>query len=616
LRFSAAGVGALARGIEVPSRSGREEAQPAPEAASREPAVLGDLVPHQGPRPGSPGRCPSELFDPEAQVELIGGSNTPIVTRRFRVAPSSAERTVSGRLTALVLVAVVAGAVIAGLLGAHRTSAHQPIRVHAGRIRPARVPPGAILMTVSRRTRGRAIEPGFLGLSLEYTAVEGYAGRDPKELNPVFLQLARNLTPDQAPVLRIGGDTTDWTWWPVPGVPKPGGIRYSLGPGFVHVTAALAHALGAKLILGINLEADSETIAAAEARALVRGIGRRSVEALELGNEPELYGSFAWYKTPAGGHVTGRPAGYDFTQFDGDFSRVSAALPNVPLAGPATGAPQWIPGLGSFLAGQPRVRVATLHQYPLKRCDMPAATAVYPSVARLLSRAASHGLADSVAPYVRLAHQRHVSLRIDELNSVSCGGAPGVSDVFASALWALDASFQMVRVGVDGVNIHTFPRATYGLFRFQRRHGRWHASVAPEYYGLLMFARAAPPDSHLLRWSGTLGRVHAWATRTSEGPVHIVLINESSVQTRPLAVRVAGARGLASLERLEAPSLTARTGVTLGGQSFGSATTSGLLAGRPQLSLLAPVSGDYVVKLPPASAAMLTLAQSPGRYGP
>ena len=113
----------------------------------------------------------------------------------------------------------------------------------------------------------------------------------------MFEQLIRNLSPGQAPDLRIGGDTTDWTWWPVPGVAKPRGIRYSLDKNWVGVTAALAHALGARLILGINFELDSKTDAAAEAQALVNGIGPASIEALELGNEPELYGSFSWYKT-------------------------------------------------------------------------------------------------------------------------------------------------------------------------------------------------------------------------------------------------------------------------------------------------------------------------------
>ena len=69
-------------------------------------------------------------------------------------------------------------------------------------------------------------------------------------------------------------------------------MTYALTPGWTAVTRALARALGARLILGINLEADSTAVAGTEADALVAGIGRGRIEALELGNEPELYGSF------------------------------------------------------------------------------------------------------------------------------------------------------------------------------------------------------------------------------------------------------------------------------------------------------------------------------------
>ena len=48
------------------------------------------------------------------------------------------------------------------------------------------------------------------------------------------------------------------------------------------------------------------------------------------------------------------------------------------------------------------------------------------------------------------------------MNSVACGGKAGVSDTFASALWALDALFAVARSGADGVNLHMFPRARYG----------------------------------------------------------------------------------------------------------------------------------------------------------
>ena len=61
------------------------------------------------------------------------------------------------------------------------------------------------------------------------------------------------------------------------------------------------------MILGLNLAADSPEVAATEARVLTDGIGKSYVQALELGNEPELYGGFAWYRTPDGRPVTARP---------------------------------------------------------------------------------------------------------------------------------------------------------------------------------------------------------------------------------------------------------------------------------------------------------------------
>jgi Glycosyl hydrolase family 79 C-terminal beta domain len=501
----------------------------------------------------------------------------------------------------LAVVAVLAVAGVAGCGASHAASAQE---------QAAPTTAAALSVTVGKPT-GRTIPPGFLGLSLEYPALAAYAGSDANAINPVFLQLIRNLSPGQAPNLRIGGDTTDWTWWPVPGVPKPGGIKYTLTPTWVRVTGALAHQLGARLILGVNFEADSTRVADAQAQALIAGIGRSSIEALELGNEPELYGSFTWYTTPSGRHVTGRPNGYDFGDYQGDFTRVSASLPRLPLAGPATGAPKWIPETGPFLAAHPRVRVATLHRYPLQQCFRPAASPVYPSIAHLLAPAASQGLADSVAPYVGVAHARHVALRVDEMNTVSCGGAPGISNAFVSSLWALDAVFQMARVGVDGVNIHTYPGAPYELFTFTRRNGQWRGFVAPEYYGLLMFAQAAPAGARLLSVSGASGALKAWATRAPDGTVRVVLINEDTARSHTVTLHVAGASAPATLERLRGKGISARTGVTLGGQTFGTDTATGTLAGHSALAMVAPSGGAYVVKLPTASAAMLTIGGAP-----
>jgi hypothetical protein len=465
----------------------------------------------------------------------------------------------------------------------------------------------ATVLTVKASAHGSVIRPGFLGLSLEYSTIIPYAGGDPTALDPVFVQLIRNLSPGQRPQLRIGGDSTDWAWWPTSSVPRPPGIRIDLTPQWLGVTSALAESLNARTILGINLEADNGKLAGAEARTLVSSIGRGRVEALELGNEPELYHSFGWYRNAAGLEVPGRSAGWSFPRYAQDFSKIGRALPPLSLAGPAIGAPGWLRDTEGFVAAQPRVRIVTVHRYPLQQCGMPSASPKYPSVANILSPATSAGLADSVVPYVADAHAHGEAIRIDEINTVSCGGAAGVSNAFVSALWTVDALFEMARVGVDGVNVHTYRGATYELFTFNRVNGTWTGYVAPQYYGMLLFAQAAPPGSRLELVDGTGGPIRAWATRARDGHTRVVLINDDTGHARTVAVRAPGAGGAASLERLLAPGVHATSGVTLGGQSFGPATTTGLLAGAAQIASVGAERGAYRVRLPAASAALLML---------
>jgi Glycosyl hydrolase family 79 C-terminal beta domain len=497
-------------------------------------------------------------------------------------------------VTDVVLVAaVVVAIVVLGLTSSRSGGASGP----------------AVAATVDRDATGRVIPAGFLGLSFEYPSLESYAGDDPLAINPVFEQLVRNLAPGQAPMLRIGGDSSDSTWWPISGMAQPPGVTFSLSQRWVQVTRALSAALGAKLILGINLEAGSPELAAVEASSLVNGIGSSSVRALELGNEPELYGSFAWYHTPNGRSVTGRPPGYDFTAFRSDFTGSANALPPVPLAGPAFGDFAWVTHLNEFLAAEPRVSLVTLHRYPLQRCFVSRRSPSYPTISHLLSAAASTGLADHFAHYAATARTRGHPLRIDELNTVSCGADPKISNTFASALWALDTLFEMARVGVEGVNIHTFPGAGYDMFTFSRADGRWRASVAPEYYGLLMFAQAAPLGSRLLAVSGaTKNPIKIWATLGPDRWIRVVVINKDLHRARAVALGVPSVRGAATVERLQAASVRASTGVTLGDQSFGSETETGMLPGSSHAVSLRPINGTYTVRLPAASAALLALA--------
>jgi hypothetical protein len=211
-------------------------------------------------------------------------------------------------------------------------------------------------------------------------------------------------------------------------------------------------------------------------------------------------------------------------------------------------------------------------------------------------------------PFVTIAHRHRLSFRIDETNSVACGGKLGLSDTFASALWVIDALFSMARSGVDGVNIHIFPGARYSLFQFRRSTFNRRVLVHPEYYGLLMFARAVPPGARLLTVRAIRAQnIRAWAARGPDGTRRIVLINDSRSRARIVFVRVSPLRVNAGLERLLAPGIRSTSGVTIAGQGFGVASQSGMLAGRYREERVRPTAFGYEVMLPAASAALLTV---------
>jgi hypothetical protein len=466
----------------------------------------------------------------------------------------------------------------------------------------------AVAATVGSTPTGQAMAQGFTGLSFEYGALHSYTGRDPDHVNPVLLNLMRNLAPGgQTTVLRIGGNSADKTWWPIRGQIPPGGINYSLNPGWMRTTQALAKAIGAKMIMGVNLAGGRPAVAAAEARALVAGVGKRSIQAFEIGNEPDVYGMFPWYRARDGRVFFARGHNYSLSGFIKQFSRWRAAMPTMPVTGPAFAELNWLSGLPQFMGAEPGIKLLTLHRYPLRACLTDTNDPGYPTIPNLLADRSSVGLAQQVAPYVTAAHKRALQFRLDEMNSASCSGKAGVSDTFASALWVLDTLFNLASVGVDGVNVHSLPGAAYELFSFQHPSSGWEAFVHPEYYGMMLFAQAFPPGAQLVPVNvNPNGLVKVWATRSKDFSTRVVLINKDPTTSYTVTLQVPGFTSTAQLERLQAPDVFSTSGVTLGGESFGNETTSGVLPGPPQTESVAPVLGNYTVTLPPASAALLT----------
>lgn len=477
----------------------------------------------------------------------------------------------------------------------------------------------AFSVSVTGRPISRPVADDFLGLALEYNTVPEWSGTGAAGVNTPLMGLMRGLDPVGRPLVRVGGQSTDRSWWPVPGVARPLGVTYDLATAWTAAARTLARSLDARLMLGLNLEANLTSIPAQEGRRLLAGIGRGYVSSFQLGNEPELYHTTPWYRvlhghpipwySKVGQRVFARGASYDPLAFTSEFSRMISGLPTLPLAGPETGNPEWMQAFTRFVSPSSRVRMLTFHGYGTNGCTRNPAAPGYPTIPHLLSPAASRGLVDGFAPDVALAHRDGASIRLDELGSVTCNGRAGVSNTMASALWVMDALFSLAAAGVDGVNLHTYPNSVNGLFDFRQSGGRWQAVVHPLYDGALMFARAAPPGSRLLQIAtGSQQQIRAWATLGTDRQVRVLLINDGLDAATHAVVRAPAGYGSnpAMLQRLLAPSVSATGGVTLGGQQFGT-TSTGVLA-PPVPQAVAATSGSYIISLPASSAALLVLA--------
>ncbi len=464
------------------------------------------------------------------------------------------------------------------------------------------------LVTVELRGATR-IPPSYFGLSTEYWALAQF-DRRPAVFQRVLSSL--HARGDGPFVLRIGGDSADHTFWDPRSTPlAPWAI--ALTPTWLHQLSDLVERAGLRLIIDLNLVTGSPADAGTWAQAAVQGLPHGTVIGFEVGNEPDIYSRRAWLaRTTSTGLGVRRPPGdlavaplptaVTSAIYDEDFGAYAQALaqaaPGVPLLGPALANPvlnaRWI----SSLIATGGLGEVSVHRYAFSGCAKPRSHR-YPTIAKLLSARASAGVADDLSGAIRLAHGTGLKLRLTELNSVDCGGVPGISNSFATALWAPDALFHTLRAGVDGVNVHVRPNAINAAFSIDGRG----LDARPLLYGLILFARTLGPDAQLLPvrvHGGAPSALGVWAVRVRGGGLHVLVINKSS---RPVAVALRlPARAPAQVERLLAPSARSTSGVTLDGQRLG---RDGRWLGHRPGETVTPERGRYQLELPRDSAALV-----------
>lgn len=470
--------------------------------------------------------------------------------------------------------------------------------------RAGRAPATSVVVAVATGQRPAPVPPSFLGLSTEYWSLPGFAGH-----MATFARVLSMLhVPGDGPViLRVGGNSADHTIWSARLRTMPR-WAFELTPAWLQAARKVVRRVGVRLMLDLNLITDSPSAASVWARAAEADLPRGSIAGFEIGNEPDIYSRSFWIAALSrrGLDASILPPGLTPDGYVREFRSYSRLLrrvaPNVPLLGPEIANPVRHASWVSSLVARTRANlgIVTAHRYPYTACTG-SSSPTYPTIERLLSEQASAGTARSLLPIIGDAHRAGLPFRLTEVNSVTCGGVRGVSDTFATALWAPDTLFELLRVGVDGVNVHVRTDPPNAAFAFER--GRLLAR--PLLYGLVMFRRALGTDPSLVHVQMREKRqmhVKVWAVRVAGGGLHVLVIDKGSRAAR-VALRIAP-DGPATVQRLLAPSVAANSGVTLAGQWL---NAEGRWTGHRIVSQVMPSADGYELTVPRYSAALVSV---------
>ncbi len=210
-----------------------------------------------------------------------------------------------------------------------------------------------------------------------------------------------------------------------------------------------------------------------------------------------------------------------------------------------------------------------------------------------------------------------VPVRLGEVNSVSCGGFAGVSDTLAAAMWIVDMAFKSKAGGAVGFNLHSNGTVA-GAYPYDIGFSaNGSLSVYAPFYGVLFLAQAIQNGASPLpvEITQTAGNVKVWATIDAVGTVRVVVLEkdlDGPALSKTISLNLGSYSKPGSVTTLMAPSLSATSGITTGGQTF-DGTSDGKLTRPAFPTTVTPVNGVYTMTLSDGMAAILKVTNKASR---
>jgi hypothetical protein len=260
-------------------------------------------------------------------------------------------------------------------------------------------------------------------------------------------------------VLRLGGNTSEFAYWkPAPDSPEPEHpqVREAEGEPKAHYFAVTVEAVrnlsqflqatGWNCVYGIDMGTNTPARAAEEAVFVAETLGDR-LQYLQIGNEVDLFSR----------HLRDPKTWSAKTYLEEWLTLARAVAARVPAA--KFGMPDissrtvsWLTEIADqwpSIQAAPRVTTLSHHYYfsgPATNPEVTIPNLLKPETMRKVQNTANVARA--------AASKMGGRVRMTEGNTCFRGGKPGVSDVFAAALWSADYSLLLASNDYSGVNLH------------------------------------------------------------------------------------------------------------------------------------------------------------------
>ena len=311
-----------------------------------------------------------------------------------------------------------------------------------------------VALSVPRDATGPYMPIDFVGLSYEVQQLA-----DPSFFSAQNGGLIREFKAlSSTGVLRLGGNTSEFAYWkPAPDSPEPEHPQVREAEGepkaqFYAVTrqavtnlAEFLQAARWNCIYGIGMGANTPARAAEEAAFVAKTLGD-SLQFFQIGNEADLFDRHL--RDPK----TWSAKAY-LEEWLALSRAITARVPEAKFSMPDIASNvSWLTEIADLwpsVQAPPRVTTLTHHYYFGGPATNPEV-----SIPNLLKPATMQKVQNTANIASTAARKMGARVRMTEGNTCYRGGKPGVSDVFAAALWSADYSLLLASNDYSGVNLH------------------------------------------------------------------------------------------------------------------------------------------------------------------